>query len=84
MKYLPLSQLLPSELEALEYNDKVSACYSCNQVEFFTDEEPYIVCFECGHIYQTADDLQTAFARWSFPIPAADKIFFCQHCIHDF
>lgn len=60
----------------------------------------YIRCYECGHLYRTARELRRAYRRQSFTVPRcevpwwrigwralfirADKIVFCQECIHDF
>lgn len=62
------------------------------------DTKPYVVCFECGHVYHTAQDLEAAYRHevdWINenygaydPVPAAYKeateIHFCQACMHDF
>lgn len=57
-------------------------------------EDVYRVCFECGHVYGTAADLVDAYnaavgttppvGRVQMDEDDADKIFFCQHCVHDF
>lgn len=47
-------------------------------------------CFECGHVYMTAEDLQrewTANAPPDLPdrtAPPAEEIHFCCLCLHDF
>lgn len=55
--------------------------------------EPYQVCFECGHVYNTAEELVAAYneaVRVNFgadnppPPREAHEIFFCQECLHDF
>ncbi len=53
------------------------------------DEGAYRRCLECGHVYQTAEDLQrqwTANApRFVTPgaVPPVEQIFFCPICAHD-
>lgn len=60
-------------------------------------ETAYRVCFECGHVYPTAEDLEKAYEErvaelkkrdneggFLMPLKKADEIFFCQFCLHDF
>jgi hypothetical protein len=47
----------------------------------------YIVCYECGHVYQSSDDLVTAFKREMGHSPPGDLapiIDGCMECGHDF
>ena len=56
----------------------------------------YQWCFECRHVYRTAEDLENDYAEAVKEIKKhrgfehledtkpADKIYFCQHCLHDF
>lgn len=54
-------------------------------------ENPYLVCFECGHVYETEADLERDYMEERpkdtpitvTPVPA-DEIYFCPHCLHDF
>lgn len=59
--------------------------------------EPYQVCFECGHVYNTAEELVAAYEEMVkelikrdneggpfMPIKKAHEISFCQECMHDF
>jgi hypothetical protein len=50
------------------------------------DHRTYQVCFECGHSYQTAQDLEVAWreAYPDQPVRAAVGIWFCPLCLHDF
>lgn len=49
--------------------------------------EPHWVCFECGHVYQTEQDLVddefTANGGDIEKLPNADDITFCPWCLHD-
>ena len=59
---------------------------------------PYQVCFECKHVYNTPQDLEAAYTDtvremnkhrereepFAPEYKPADKIYFCQECIHDF
>jgi heterodisulfide reductase subunit B len=60
-------------------------------------EEPYMVCFECGHVFNEAEDLVKAYEEMVedlkkrdnegghfMPKYEAARIFFCPHCLHDF
>ena len=53
-----------------------------------TDETPFIVCGECWHIYQTAQELETLYNEEvkanGGPWRTVTDIFFCPLCIHDF
>jgi hypothetical protein len=56
-------------------------------------EGAYRACFECGHVYQTAEDLRQAWAaeiapdlRDHGPVPGpppAEEIWGCPLCAHD-
>lgn len=55
------------------------------------EEGAYGVCQECGHVYQTEQDLRDAYAEsadWpgesTDSAPEANEIYFCPLCIHDF
>ena len=64
----------------------------------YSNHQPYIVCFECRHMYVTGDDLLQAHAdevaylkredpdHFSHILKATDpdEITFCQYCLHDF
>ena len=64
----------------------------------YSPHYPYIVCFECRHVYVTGDDLLAAQHRmvdmlkksnpeaFAHVIKATDpeQITFCQECLHDF
>lgn len=48
---------------------------------------PFIVCFECGHVYNTAEQLVKEYnelAPEDTPERTVDEIFFCPNCLHDF
>ncbi len=55
-------------------------------------EGAYLICFECGHAYLTAEDLRAAFMAevapdLSSPLPEpppAEGVWFCPLCAHDF
>jgi hypothetical protein len=56
-----------------------------------SDEGAYRVCFECKHVYRTAEALREAFMAEVAPdlsappltTPAAEEIWFCPMCAHD-
>lgn len=72
-------------------------CYSCGVDE---PDGGYITCGECFHVYRTAGELRRAYRRRALSLPVYDvprwriwrhaltirakKIYFCQHCTHDF
>lgn len=74
-----------------------SYCWIHHQEET-VDEEPYMICFECKHVYNTPESLVIAYNEditeemidacgHTPPIKTleeVDTIFFCPHCIHDF
>lgn len=71
-------------------------CYSHNQIEVPGDAT-YLVCGECFHVYETAEDLEAADV-WAEkqtekyllpgetigPPRVAAAIFACPYCGHDF
>lgn len=79
------SDMSYEELDAFAAEPNASICWSCNQIENVW-EYTYLVCFECGHVYQTEYDLQQAYAleMETEKIPDADQIFSCMECAHDF
>lgn len=77
-----------------------SYCH-CHNADEPVPEEVYQVCFECGHVYAKATDLEEAYTREASIVKAeetwlrmtpptietrlpADRIPFCQECLHDF
>lgn len=70
-------------------------CSGCGEDE---DLEPcYLRCFECGHIFPTAEDLlanhnqviaeMNKYYHWEPPMAYdtdVDRVFCCPVCIHDF
>jgi hypothetical protein len=56
-----------------------------------SDEGAYRVCFECKHVYRTAEDLRAAFMAEVAPCysappseaPAVEEIWGCPLCAHD-
>jgi len=65
-------------------------CYSCGRDEPVPPSGAYLICPECGHVYETADDLledylaQAPERILSHRIPAwADEITFCPLCLHN-
>lgn len=64
-------------------------CYSCNRSEPIPEAGAYLVCGECFHCFDTADDLMAAVRKMAAEIgvqaPAsADEVYFCPLCAHDF
>lgn len=89
------------ESEVVVYDDSHINLIYCHIHDCFEVMRPdaYQVCFECKHVYNTAEDLEEAYTRvvsemnrnaeaWGNSIlpvhRPADQIFFCQECIHDF
>lgn len=73
------------ELDALAEDTTGSICFSCYEFESFNGQEPYSVCFECGHVYLTKQDLIRLYERdvdWSWE-GDPDDIAFCPSCCHD-
>ncbi len=64
---------------------QASFCHIDDKEEKVTDET-YLVCFECGHVYETQADLIKAWNDESeFKSRSdADDIPFCPLCLHDF
>lgn len=67
-----------------------SSCAICNKIEPVTDET-YEVCFECGHVYETEQDLidteyETAqsYEDQAIPKQKGIDILYCPLCLHDF
>lgn len=61
-------------------------CHSCDKDE---PTEGYRLCYECGHMYETATDLVKAhrlFVRsyGGHPIEDPERIIACPLCCHDF
>lgn len=69
--------------------DPSTFCWCHNAHE--PDDGAYRACFECGHVYPLASDLEAAYeevVRSMDPtaVPRklrADDIGFCQYCLHD-
>lgn len=67
-------------------------CHSHGVDEPLIGTPPYRVCFECNHVYNTADELFGAYISEmrrvtgipNPPVVALDDIYFCPHCAHDF
>lgn len=67
-------------------------CHSHGRREPIPDGGAYIVCFECGHVYRTRDELIDAhqanvgLTDDELSEPAMGKRLegFCGHCVHDF
>jgi hypothetical protein len=72
-------------------------CYSCWRAEPIPPSGAYISCFECGHAYETAQELLAAYNAEIDRFNAsgmsiselahsedADAIVFCPLCMHDF
>ncbi|GII83340.1 hypothetical protein Ssi03_13300 [Sphaerisporangium siamense] len=70
-------------------------CYSCGRDEPVPPSGVYIICIECGHVYETADDLlhlyneqiiaeNRAHPEWAMPLAIdPDNIGCCALCLHD-
>lgn len=73
-------------LDALYDDPSVSICLVCSLAEPI-DGEPYRICGECGHVYQTKADFVREYLRVSYgprePMWGDDP-FFCPVCGHDF
>lgn len=71
-------------------------CYSCWRAEPIPPSGAYVTCFECGHVYETANDLLIAYndmveglnsvmssigpINWA---ENAEGILLCPLCMHD-
>lgn len=88
------------------YTDEIPSNYTFCAIHYeleYIHEDAYRICFECSHVYSTAQELvdrynemQARVHAWErndnendsltgYPIATdAEKIFFCQYCIHDF
>ena len=74
------------ELDKLAADTTGSICWICHRFESFNGEEPYIVCFECGHVYHEPQDLVDSYEKeveWKWE-ESPDQIPFCPECLHDF
>lgn len=74
------------ELDLLWADPTGSICLICGMFETFDGQEPYLVCFECGHVYRSSLDLVDDYERdidWSWE-GSPDEIPFCPNCLHDF
>lgn len=63
----------------------ITWCHIDDKWEICTDGT-YCICGECGHVFESATDLEQAYLRDyadTQPIPAKD-IDFCPECLHDF
>jgi hypothetical protein len=50
-----------------------------------SDENTYLECGECWHVFQTEDDLLNADAEWRGErLSNGDDVWSCPECIHDF
>lgn len=79
----------PGKYKRPESNQRSSYCAIHNVQEPATDST-YRVCFECGHVYETKQDLidieyETAqsYGDHIFPKTNAASILFCPLCLHD-
>jgi hypothetical protein len=62
-------------------------CYSCWRAEPIPLSGAYLSCFECGHVFETASELEQLYKRLREPgmnTTPADLITFCPLCLHDF
>jgi hypothetical protein len=63
-------------------------CFSHSVDEPVAGDDWHCICFECGHLYQTEDELVEAYNRGGKLIEAevdnADEIYFCPYCLHNF
>lgn len=60
-----------------------------HNVEEYENDDTYLICYECNHVYQTSDDLIAAFMplseRYGDGAPRQPKdIHSCPLCAHDF
>jgi hypothetical protein len=61
-------------------------CYVHNIDEAVPDDA-FLVCFDCQHVYVTADDLVREWVRYAGPEmsgAALDNVPWCPYCGHDF
>lgn len=72
-------------------DELVSDCAIHETVEKFNDDS-FMVCFECGHVFHTEKELIEADhemrRQYMGPnvekAPSSSVIFSCPHCTHDF
>jgi hypothetical protein len=75
-------------------HEPTDACHDSHCYWHHVDEPAdgaYRVCFECRHVYPTAEDLRAAFASEISPDlddpaaepPPAEQIYACPLCAHD-
>lgn len=81
---------LPSdhdELDVLWAREDGSICFICSEFETFDGVDPFEVCFECGHVYRTADEMiyeYTSNGQDDYgPDVSVEEIPFCPLCLHD-
>jgi hypothetical protein len=63
-------------------------CHVHDEMEFRV-RKPYLICFECGHVYNTTTDLEEDYVlnapdKERAANQRANEIFFCPNCLHDF
>jgi len=78
-----LDGLSYEELARLAEDPNTSLCWSHHYAERIP-EDVFIVCFECGHVFGTAAELEEAYHSDSTSRMSAVHIYFCPFCIHDF
>lgn len=92
---IPFDGFTHEQLDELSERSDLSLCW-CHHVAEPIVSNTYIICFECGHVW-TKRALRKAWRKgyremcggWRAALQAnywrrAEKIFFCQVCIHDF
>ena len=72
----------PSDRKPMTDNLEVSSC-SIHEVDEPVPDTTYEVCFECGHVWLTKEEVETVY-KDVFPDKGLpDDINFCPMCLHD-
>ena len=77
----------------MEETSMTNYCAIHNQAEE-VDPDPYRICIECGHVYNTPESLVIAYNEdqpelnidpvFIKTLDQVDSIWFCPICLHDF
>jgi hypothetical protein len=70
-----------------ELSDSHNPCWVHHAFEPVLSDTPFIICFECGHVYNTAEELLRDEKDFWPEQPAgrkAEEVASCPWCIHDF
>lgn len=83
---VPFAQLEPWQINVLAHTRSVSLCWAHGLAEPM-EGEPYMVCYECGHVYPSGLSLMEAYLREAGGCGrynAPHEVAFCPECLHDF